>query len=232
MDEQNPLIILVEDDVELARLNARLLKRQGYDVQIAYTAAEAETLVDATSPDLFVLDITLPDGNGLSLCEKFRKFTDAPVLFLTGKTETTDKVLGLSAGGDYYLTKPVEKNEFLAVIESLLRRTKWTNEKVTEAAVITRGPLTLKLAESKAYVDDRDAGLTRKEFLLLLMLVQNEDKELTSEQLYEGVWNSLYIDPGIIRKHISLLRKKLQEENTDSFSILNEYGSGYTFTRK
>jgi len=233
MNKEHPLIILVEDDQELARLNARMLTRRGYEVRLAFTFAEAEKLIAGVRADLYVLDVTLPDGNGLALCEKFRTFTDAPVIFLTGKTETKDKVLGLGAGGDYYLTKPVDKVEFLAVVESLLRRTKWTNEKINEAAVITRGTLTLKIPESKAFVNGVDAGLTRKEFSLLLLLVQNEDKELTSEQLYEYVWNaSMFIDTGIIRKHISQLKRKLQEENTDSFSILNAYGGGYLFTVK
>ena len=126
MHEGNPTILIVEDDVDMARLNAKLLKRRGYDAMAAYTAAEARSLVREVKPDLFVLDIGLPDGCGLSLCKEFQECSDAPVLFLTGRASTQDKVSGLKMGGDYYLTKPFDNTEFLAVVESLLRRTEKT----------------------------------------------------------------------------------------------------------
>lgn len=233
MSEQSQLILIVEDDQEMARLNARLLTRRGYAVLAAHTAGEARSFVREAAPDLFVLDVELPDGDGFSLCEEFRQGTDTPVLFLTGKTETKDKVTGLGIGGDYYLTKPYDRDEFLAVVQSLLSREARTREKITKLSVITRGPLTIKLTEHKAYVDGRDAELTSKEFDLLLYLVQNEDKELSGEQLYEGVWKKpIGVDTGVIRKHISEIRKKLGEGNTDEFAILNQRGARYIFTIK
>jgi len=230
-NEKALLILIVEDDKELARLNARFLKRQGYEVIIAYNAAEARSLFRENSPGLLVLDIGLPDGDGLSLCEEFRRDTDAPVLFLTGKTETGDKVMGLRKGGDYYLTKPYDSNEFLAVVQSLLRREEQTQKKIAEVSVIQRGPLTLKLQESKVFINGHDAELTPKEFAVLLILVQNEDKELTYETIYEHVWGTaMNNDSSALRQQISRLKKKLDEDNTDSFSILNDHGKGYTFT--
>ena len=228
MNNSKSPILIVEDDEDMAQLNARLLKRQGYNALVAHTAAEARLLLNRSMPDLIVLDIELPDGDGFSLCKEFQQVTDAPVLFLTGKAETKDKVTGLTAGGDYYLTKPYDRDEFLAVVQRLLSRAEQTKKKLAETSVITRGPLTLKILESKAYVNGRDAELTQKEFAVLLMLMRNEGKELTSEAIYKSIWGAdLNLDTGIIRVNISRLKKKLDEENTDSFSILHEHGKGY-----
>ena len=229
----NLLILIVEDDAEMAQLNARLLKRRGYDVLVAYNAAQARLIVQEhnKTPDLFVLDVGLPDGDGFSLCREFRRGNDAPVLYLTGRTETEDKIKGLGAGGDYYLTKPYDRNEFLAVVKSLLRRAEQARKKVDEASVITKGPLTLKLAESKAYIDGHDAELSSKEFAVLLILVQNEDKEVSYEQLYESVWGMpMHQNTSALRQQISRLKKKLDEENAEDFAIFTEQGRGYTFT--
>lgn len=230
MSEQKPLILIVEDDEDMAYLNTSLLKRQGYETLVAHTTAQARMYIYEKSPDLFVLDIELPDGSGFLLCEEIRKNTDAPVVFLTGKTEVKDKVTGLSIGGDYYLTKPYDRNEFLAVIKSLLRKEEQTKKKIAEVSIIKRESLTLKLHEKKAFINERDAELTLKEFAVLLMLVQNEDKELTSEQLYENVWGTVMnVDTGLIRKTISQIKRKLAIDETDDFMIQTRYGGGYTF---
>ena len=233
MNKQNPLILIVEDDKEMALLNARMLKRCGYNVFTVNTAAEARSFVRGTAPDLFVLDIILPDGDGLALCEEFRKNTDAPILFLTGKKAIRDKITGLNAGGDYYLTKPYSMDEFLAVSERLLQRAEQEKKKIAEAsvAVITRGILTLQLLQRAALVNGIDAGLTPKEFAVLQLLVQNEDIALTGEEIYENVWGAnANDDTGTVRKHISRLKKKLGEEETDSFYIFYVFGKGYIFT--
>ena len=231
MNDGKPLVLIVEDDEDMALLNARLLNRRGCDTYIANTAAEALSFVSSNSPDLFVLDIEIPDGDGLSLCSELQMSSDAPVLFLTGRAETSDKIAGLSAGGDYYLTKPYDKNEFLAVIQSLLRRAKQTKEKLMEASIITKGSLSLNLDEKKAFINGHDAELTMKEFSVLLILVQNENKELSSEAIYKSAWGAdMNIDTGLIRKHISMLKKKLGEEESADFNIFTEYGRGYIFT--
>jgi DNA-binding response OmpR family regulator len=215
----------------MAQLADTLLKREGYDTLIAYTAAEAREAVKSVVPDLIILDVILPDGNGFELCKEFRKQTDKPVLFLTGKSETESKVTGLSTGGDYYLTKPYEYDEFLAVVNSMLRRERKTRKKIAEVTAIERGPLLLNIHDGKAFVGGRDAELSHKEFAILLMLMENEDRELTYETIYESVWKSpMYNDSSALRQQISRLKKKLDEENTDDFSILNTSKKGYTFT--
>jgi DNA-binding response OmpR family regulator len=233
MSDRKPLILMVEDEKELARFNARFLTRKGYEVLLAFNAAEARALAREHKPDLFVLDVILPDGDGFSLCEEFRAASDAPMLFLTGKKEPEDEMVGLTAGGDYYMRKPYEREQLLAAIQSLLRRADMTRQRVAEATVLTRGPLILQIAQGKALVDGRDAELTPKEFAILFMLMQNENKELTGEAIYESVWGTTAnSDKNAIRMHISRLKKKLGEETTDDFSIVSFYGGGYAFTTK
>ncbi|MCL1897085.1 MAG: response regulator transcription factor [Clostridiales bacterium] len=231
MDERKPLILIVEDDEEMARFNARLLMRQGYDALTAFTAAVAQSLFSSRRPDLLVLDIELPDGDGRSLCRGFRRESDTPVLFLTGRGSTDDRIEGLDAGGDYYLTKPYDRDEFLAVVKSLMRRVELARKKVEEAFVIRRGPLTLMLSDRKAFVNGRDAGLTPKEFAVLLLLVQNEDSEIPCEHIYQSVWGiKMNDDPHPLRLHISRLKKKLGERETGGFYIFTGYRKGYSFT--
>ena len=231
MDGHKPLILMVEDDEDMARFNSRLLTRNGYHTLTAKNVSEAKLIINENKPDLYVLDIGLPDGSGVELCKELRRESDAPVLFLTGRTGIKDKVAGLTSGGDYFLTKPYEKDEFLAVIKSLIRRAEHANKKISEVSVISRGPLTLRPTEGKAYVGERDAGLTKKEFAVLLLLVQNEDNEVSYEKIYENVWGSpMNNDSSSVRQQISRLKKKLGEENTDDFSIFNSHGKGYTLT--
>ena len=129
MNEKKSLILMVEDEEQVLNTNCRMLRRRGYDVRIAQTAAEACHQLEEYLPDLLILDIMLPDGNGLDICRRFREKTMNPVLFLTGKGDVRDKVEGLQQGGDYYLTKPYNFDEFLAVIQMLLERQKRMEEK-------------------------------------------------------------------------------------------------------
>ena len=230
MTDRKPLLMIVEDDVEAARLNARLLRRRGYEVLVANSASEAYALVKEHTPDLFILDIILPDGDGLSLCAEFRKKSDAPILFLTGKKSTDDRIAGLSGGGDYYLTKPHDPEELMVVVQRLLERAQQAHQKLLEASSITCGQLMLSITERKALVNGLDAGLSPKEFAVLLLMVQNRGVELASESIYEQVWNApMHGNTGALRVLITRLKKKLDEENTDDFSIVSSHGKGYMF---
>ena len=132
MNEKKSLILMVEDEEQVLNTNCRMLRRRGYDVRTAQTAAEACHQLEEQLPDLLILDIMLPDGNGLDICRRFREKTMNPVLFLTGKSDIRDRVEGLQQGGDYYLTKPYNFDEFLAVIQMLLERQKRMEEKIKE----------------------------------------------------------------------------------------------------
>jgi DNA-binding response OmpR family regulator len=235
MSEIKINIIMVEDDPEILRLNGRLLARRGFTTAAAGSLAQARALLNSQRFDLVILDVNLPDGNGYELCRELRSTgqQDLPIVFLTGRGQTRDKVDGLEVGGDYYLVKPYSFDELFAVIQRLTAKTAWTLQQIAEATTITRGPLTLQIPSGKAFVRGRDAGLTPKEFAILLLLIQNEEREVTGEMIYESVWETPQgNNTEALRQHISRLKKKLDEENTDAFTILNERGRGYTFTTK
>lgn len=230
MHGRKPLIAVVESDGAPANSAARLLAGLGYDVVSAGCAADARRITSEYKPDLLVLDMGMPDCGGFTLCVEMQRNTDAAVLFLADKPETRDKLAGLEYGGDMCLVKPYDKNEFTAVIQSLLRRVEHTRKIIAEARAITRGPLTLLLADKKALIDGRDALLTPKEFAVLLLLVQNADKVLPGEAIYKSVWNAdMVIDTGLVRKTVSQIKKKLNSHEIKHFSIHTKYGKGYVF---
>ena len=211
---------MVEDEEQILNTNCRMLRRRGYDVRTAQTAAEAYHQIDENLPDLLILDIMLPDGNGLDICSRFREKTMRPVLFLTGKGDVRDKVEGLQQGGDYYLTKPYNFDEFLAVIQMLLARQKRLEENFQASRQITIGSLRLDLSDGHAYLNDIDIGLT-----------ENQEKIFSPKELYEAVWgNFAGTDTSTIRRHIFNLRAKIGAEDTDEYDIVSVYGKGYLFT--
>lgn len=226
-------ILIVEDEAEILNINARMMKRRGYNVITAMSVEESLQCLSERIPDMLILDIMLPDGSGYDICEKFRRESDNPVIFLTGKNQLSDKVEGLGRGGDYYLTKPYSFDELLAVTQRLLTRHFNIKEKHKQLEKINKGPLTLELSTSKAFVNGRDAYLTVKEFALLLILMKNEGKILSPEELYEEVWGTQSAnDTRTIRFHIKNLKKKINTENAEDYDIISIYGKGYSFTTK
>ncbi len=224
---KEPCILLVEDEREVLRINARILQRRGYRVLTAASCREAYTILEAETPDLLILDIMLPDGDGGEICQHFRRHSDHPVIFLTGKNTISDKIDGLQMGGDYYITKPYDPDELLAIAARLLER-HWQAQQKTR---ITKGNLILELPKARALVDGQDAGLTSKEFALLLALVQREDQEISPHELYETVWGAPSADDiRTVRTHIKNLRRKLGADDAEAFDIVSAYGKGYTFT--
>ena len=234
MNEKKSLILMVEDEEQVLNTNCRMLQRRGYDVRTAQTVSEVCHQLEEQLPDLLILDIMLPDGNGLDICRHFREKTMNPVLFLTGKSDIRDKVEGLQQGGDYYLTKPYNFDEFLAVIQMLLERQKRMEEKIKEkfqsSRQITIGSLRLDLSDGHAYLNNADTGLTRTEFSLLRLLAENQEKIFSAKELYEAVWGSCAgTDTSTVRRHIFNLRTKIGAEDTDEYDIVSVYGKGYLF---
>ena len=180
-----------------------------------YTAEncrQAYERMEAPTPDLLILDIMLPDGSGYDICERFRSTSDHPVIFLTGKGETCDKVEGLGHGGDYYLTKPYDPDELLAVADMLIKRHLQTKKKREQLTRIVKGSLVLDIPKFKA-------------------TVQSEDKEVPPHELYEKVWGTPSgEDIRTIRFHIKNLRRKIHADDANDYDIVSAYGKGYMFT--
>ena len=218
------LILLVEDNEHILYGNERMLKRRGYDVMTAMTLFEAKKRMNEAMPDAVVLDIMMPDGNGLDFMRELREESNIPILLLTGLTETEDIVRGLTDGGDDYLTKPYEFNVLLVRIEALLRRAGRLPE------VLQKGYLKLDIMSGQAFFQDEDLLLTQKDFALLLLFTQNEDKVISAEHLYEKLWKvPLIKDKQAIKSAISRLRAKLSDSG---YTISAMRGEGYIFKKE
>lgn len=203
-------ILLVEDDPNILRTNRRILEREGFTVLCASTLQEARAKLTQHTPDVLVLDIRLPDGSGLSFCEEIRPTTFAPVLFLTALDEKSEIIEGLVAGGNDYITKPYDVDEFLARVKAQLRLAQINRLAAEQSKTIKRGPLILDTVAMRAYLKGEDMLLSGREFSVLLYLVKNEGKTLSAEQLYEGAWNqSMAGNASALWKCISRLKGKL-----------------------
>ena len=225
MAEQN-IVLLVEDNRDLNELNRRFLELEGYTVLTALTLADAREHLSRHSPQIILLDVKLPDGDGFDFCAKIRAQTDAHILFLTSNTEQEDKIRGLNTGGDDYITKPYEMNELKARLAAAMRRRGMASPAIT----IIRGPLTLDTMAGRAYLNGEDMLLTHSEFGLMRALVQHEGSTLSKEHLYETVWKlPANDDARAVTAHISNLRKKLAG---CGYAITAEYGEGYCFVKE
>lgn len=222
-------ILLVEDDPNILRTNCRILEREGFHVFCAASLQEARVHLSQQAPDAIVLDIRLPDGNGLAFCEEIRPTTIAPVLFLTALDEKSEIIEGLVAGGNDYITKPYDVDEFLARVKAQLRLAEMNRMVAKNERVLHKGPLMLDIVTLRAFLDGEDMLLSAKEFSVLLYLVRNEGKTLSSETIYEGAWGQqMGENTSALWKCISRLKKKLSTYEQD-ISLMNFRKQGYLF---
>jgi DNA-binding response OmpR family regulator len=205
-------VLLVEDNKKLNVINRRALEDEGYEVLTALTLADARERLADSDPDVILLDVLLPDGNGIDFCAEIRGRTDAHILFLTSKTDRADRIRGLGTGGDDYISKPYHLAEMLARVGAAVRRRNMAEAK-PPARTITRGPLRLDTVATRAFLNGEDMLLKSKEFAILRLLAENEDKKFAAEELYKAVWGlDANADIRTIQVHISSLRKKLKTD--------------------
>jgi len=220
----NSQILCVEDDPQIQAANKLLLETKGFTVKLAMTIAEAKKAVEQEMPALIVLDIRLPDGSGLDLLRELRKTSAVPVIALTNNNTEKDIVIGLESGCDDYVPKPYTFSILYARIEALFRR----SARIPE--VVGKDRLSLDLTAGIATVEGTDLLLTHKEFALLLVFVQNEERFVDSEYLYEKVWKaSMAGNSGAVRKTVSTLRGKI---SGSGWTISWSNGEGYIFMRE
>jgi OmpR-family two-component system manganese-sensing response regulator len=221
-------ILLVDDEPELTGPLSRILKREGYTVDVAYDGEEGSRLASAQTYHLLILDWMLPQKTGLEICQQLRSRGDnTPVLFLTAKDTIDDRVEGLDAGADDYLVKPFELRELLARVRALLRRP--ANLEPVSPQRLCVADLELDPENQVAYRQARAIELSDKEAQLLAYLMQHPNQLLTHEQIYQQVWGEGE-KPGsnVLAAHIRLLRRKIEAES-DTPLIHSVYGKGYRF---
>jgi OmpR-family two-component system manganese-sensing response regulator len=221
-------ILLVDDEVELTEPLSRILKREGYQVEIAHDGAEGSQLATQKQYDLLILDWMLPYKNGLEICQQLRSAGDTtPVLFLTAKDTIDDRVLGLDAGADDYLIKPFELRELLARVRALLRRPP-TLEPLPHSRLQV-DDLELDLDNQLAYRLGRSIELSEKESLLLAYLMRHPNQVLTHDQIHQHLWSEAdQPSSNALAAQIRLLRRKI-EAHDETALIHTVYGKGYRF---
>lgn len=224
-------ILIVDDDHDLLMLLKSSLQRLGFLPLTAQTGHEGLRLFYNERPDLIVLDISLPGIDGWRVCGRIREVSEVPILVLTARAETGDRIRGLDLGADDYLTKPFELRELLARVRAILRRAgQQTSEK--KVAVFDNGELYVDFDSHDVLVRGQRVHLTRREFRLLSCLVENQGRVLTPQQLLRQVWGPEFVDEvGYIKLYVRYLRTKLEEEPSSPRLILTERGVGYRFAR-
>jgi two-component system, OmpR family, manganese sensing response regulator len=222
-------ILLVDDELELTTPLSRLLKREGYHVDIAVNGSDGENLAKQSQYDLLILDWMLPQKNGLEICQTLRsQGITTPVLFLTAKDTLDDRVLGLDAGADDYLVKPFELRELLARVRALLRRS-IVNVEMNKNTNLQLGDLQLDADNQIAYRQGKTIELSEKECQLLTYFITNQGQLLTHEQIYQHLWKET--EPpssNVLVALVRLLRRKIEVEG-ESILIHTVYGKGYRF---
>jgi len=216
-------ILVVEDEASIASFVSLYLKNAGYSVRTASTGGEALTEVAADQPALIVLDLNLPDIDGIEVCRRLRKNADVPILMLTARDEDVDKIIGLEVGADDYLTKPFNPRELVARVKSVLRRSA-PDRRELESAQIRHGDLVVDAGRREVHVGEQEIQLAPKEFDLLWELLDHRGLVLTRDQLLERVWGYTFAgDTRTVDVHVRQLRRKLG----DASPIVTVWGVGY-----
>ena len=223
-----PTILIVEDDDTVREALSAGLESEGYEVILSDNGLDGLKQAKEEGPDLILLDLMLPEMDGLSVCRALRRDSDVPIIMLTARGTEMDKIVGLETGADDYVVKPFSLGELLARIRSLLRRTK--NDKQENQMQLTSGDISLDLTSRRVSKDDAEVHLTQKEFNLLAELIRNKGAVLSRDLLLEKVWGYSYVgNTHSVDVHISWLREKIELDPSKPVRIVTVRGVGYRF---
>lgn len=224
-------VVLVDDDEEVLSINHKYLSKEGYLIRSFKSATQAVKYVKENPVDCVVLDVMMPQMNGFSACSEIRKFSDVPIIFLSGKTEEDDKVKGLVLGADDYVEKPYRLKELSTRIMVNVRRQSLAKKKEKQENVINLPALKIDMTSHKVFYRGKDEiPLTNQEYELLLYMASNPDKEITFQEIGELLRGSyMESDRRIVMVNVSRLRKKLEEYTELSSMIETVWSKGYRF---
>ncbi len=224
-------ILVVDDEETTVHLLTILLEHKGFEVIKALRAEEGLRKAYRTQPDLILLDIMMPDMDGLEVCRRLRELSDVPIIFLTARTDTKDIVKGLEMGADDYIVKPYDNDELIARIKAHLRRA--PKNAMVEELVFDGGKFRINLMNREVVVDGVQRHLTPKEFSLLSVLARNAGRVVTRRELVMEAWGSEYDDAiDSLKLYIHYLRKKVEKDPNRPEYILTSRGVGYRFANR
>ena len=227
--------MLVDDEKDIADLIEEVLRQDSFkNIKKAYTGMDAVQVCREYQPDVVVLDIMLPDIDGIEVCKQIREFSFCSILFLSSKNDDIDKILGLSCGGDDYITKPFSPREIVYRIKAQLRRQQYQSVMRTDVkGLLTVGGLALDRESSRIYKNEKEIDLTGREFLLLSYLMENADKIISKERLYEQVWGEYSsICDNTIMVHIRHIREKIEDTPSTPKQLITIKGLGYKLKKR
>jgi len=226
MGSRKPLILVVDDDPKLLRLVRRELQAEGYRV---ITASDGETglqVISEEEPALVLLDIMMPDIDGIEVCRRVRRFSEVPIVMLTAKGQPDDVVRGLQAGADDYVTKPFSTNELVARVKAVLRRDKFREEMPQPSFAC--GKLRIDFSQQRVTLESKEVALTPTQYRVLCLLARNAGKVVTQEQLLTQVWGWEYRDePHVLQIAVNRLRKNIGDDASSPTYIITRPRVGY-----
>jgi len=226
MPSKKATLLVVDDDIRMLRMIKRILELEGYRVRTADDGQTALEVFDDGDPDMVLLDIMMPGMDGYALCQNIREFSEIPIIMVTAKVSDREKIEGLDAGADDYVTKPFSANELAARVRAVLRRTKLWEER--PKPTFHAGELEIDFARRRVMLGDREVSLTATEYRILSYLARNVDRIVTPNQILERVWSKEYIgETHLLRVNIARLRQKLKDNSRNPRHILTRSGIGY-----
>ena len=225
-------ILVADDDLNICELLRLYLEKEGFEVVMAHDGEEAVVRFESEKPSLILLDIMMPKLDGWQVCRQIRQKSDCPIIMLTAKGETFDKVLGLELGADDYVVKPFDAKEIVARIKAVLRRSGPAGAAANEVKEVSYDKLTVNMTRYELKVDGKVVDAPPKELELLFHLASNPNRVFTRDQLLDEVWGfEYYGDSRTVDVHIKRLREKL-EGVSDQWSLKTVWGVGYKFEVK
>ena len=224
-------ILLVDDEKDIVDLLEEVLRKEKIiNVKKAYTGKDAVTLCREFQPDVVVLDIMLPDIDGIEVCKQIRSFSHCSILFLSSKNDDVDKILGLASGGDDYVTKPFSPKEIVYRVKSQLRRMQYTEADAVakKSTALCAGDITIDTDACCAYKAGQLLALTAKEYGILQFMMENQNKIISKDRLYERIWGEeSAVCDNTIMVHIRHLREKIEDDSSDPKRLKTVKGLGY-----
>jgi len=223
-------VLIVDDDTNICELLRLYLEKEGYDIAVANDGEAAVAQASEIKPDIILLDIMLPRLDGWQVCRAIRKFSDVPIIMITAKGETFDKVLGLELGADDYVVKPFEAKEVVARVKAVLRRS--ATDDANTIKEVNFDKLSINLTNYELVVDGKHVDTPPKELELIFHLASNPNRVYTRDQLLDEVWGfDYYGDSRTVDVHVKRLREKL-ENVSDKWTLKTVWGVGYKFEVK
>lgn len=222
-------ILVVDDDKEIVRLIEITLASEGYKIFKANDGIEALNIFTSEDVGLIVLDIMMPNLDGIGVCKKIRESSNIPILMLSAKSEDIDKIEGIITGADDYLTKPFNSLELVVRIKALIRRAYNMNlKKVNKKELIKVGPLSIDKYSRKVRVEDKEISFTSTEFEILYLLARNIGRVFSAEEIFERVWKEKYYNSNnTVMVHVSRIRDKIEDNTNGEKLIHTVWGVGY-----